>query len=118
LRGAFAKRLVRYGSGNDDEEYGFLLGMFSLLDKILNVDMPTLLHEIELPRELSKALLGEAEDSYYGRLLQYVQIYEDDSDDRPLPNIGLKLNGEKISRLYMDSLVETDEAFGMTEGSV
>jgi hypothetical protein len=63
-------------------------------------------------------MLGEAEDSYYSRLLQYVRIYEDHSDARPLPDIGLTVSGERVARLYMDSLVETDETFGMTEGSV
>jgi EAL and modified HD-GYP domain-containing signal transduction protein len=118
LRGAFAKRLMRCGPEKDDEEHGFLLGMFSLLDQILNVDMETLLKEIELPSEISQALLGEAEDSYYSRLLQYIRIYEDHSDTKPLPDIGLTVNGREVARLYMDSLVETDEAFGVTEGSV
>jgi EAL and modified HD-GYP domain-containing signal transduction protein len=118
LRGTFAKRLMRCGSEEDDEEHGFLLGMFSLLDQILNVDMATLLKEIELPPEISQALLGEAEDSYYSRLLQYIRIYEDHSDTKPLPDIGLTVNGREVARLYMDSLVETDEAFGVTEGSV
>jgi EAL and modified HD-GYP domain-containing signal transduction protein len=118
LRGAFAKRLMRNGSEDEDEEQGFLLGMFSLLDQILNVEMSVLLQDIELHPDISRALLGEAEDSYYSRLLQYVQIYEDHNDTRPFPDIGLKISGERVSRLYMDSLVETDEAFGMTEGSV
>jgi EAL and modified HD-GYP domain-containing signal transduction protein len=117
-RGAFAKRLMRSGQAEDDVEHGFLLGMFSLLDQILNVDMATLLKEIELPLEISQTLLGEAEDSYYSRLLQYIRIYEDHSDTKPLPDIGLTVNGREVARLYMDSLVETDEAFGVTEGSV
>jgi EAL and modified HD-GYP domain-containing signal transduction protein len=106
------------GSEKEDVEQGFLLGMFSLLDQILNVEMEVLMQEIELPSALAQALLGEDEDSYYGRLLRFVQSYEDHSDTSPLPDIGLKLSDGELARLYMDSLVETDEAFGMTEGSV
>jgi c-di-GMP-related signal transduction protein len=109
---------MAHGPEEDDVEHGFLLGMFSLLDQILNVDMETLLKEIELPREISRTLLGEDEDSYYSRLLQYIRIYEDHSDAKPLPDIGLTVSGRAVARLYMDSLVETDEAFGVTEGSV
>jgi EAL and modified HD-GYP domain-containing signal transduction protein len=118
LRGAFAKQLVRNGPKGMDEEYGFLVGMFSMLDQILNMDMSELLQEIQLPSEVSQALLGKAEDSYYSRLLQYLKIYEEHSDTSELPDIGVKLSGEEVARLYMDSVLETDKVFGMTEGSV
>jgi EAL and modified HD-GYP domain-containing signal transduction protein len=116
LRGCFAKRLMAKCRAREDTECGFLLGMFSMLDKILNIPMEDLLNEIELPRQISQALLGEA-DNFYSRLLQYILIYESGNRNLVLPDIGITLSEREISRLYMSSVLETDSIFNETEGT-
>jgi EAL and modified HD-GYP domain-containing signal transduction protein len=110
LRGAFAKRLMRRCAKREDPENGFLLGMFSMLDQVMGMDMETLLAEVELPRPITKALLGKA-DSIYSRLLEYIIIYETGDRDLELPDIGVSISDREASQLYMDSLLETDRAF-------
>jgi c-di-GMP-related signal transduction protein len=87
-----------------------------MLDKILNIPMEDLLNEIELPRQISQALLGEA-DNFYSRLLQYILIYESGNRNLVLPDIGITLSEREISRLYMSSVLETDSIFNETEGT-
>jgi EAL and modified HD-GYP domain-containing signal transduction protein len=116
LRGVFAQRLMRQGKHRKDAEYGFIVGMFSLLDKILDVSMEEVLADIKLPMEISKALLGET-DNYYSRLLQYIVVYESGNRNLVPPNIGLKLSDREISEMYVESIVETDRTFIGMEGN-
>ena len=53
---------------------GFLLGMFSLIDVLLNQPMPEVLKEVTLSNELNAALIGE--DNDLRRLLDLVISYE------------------------------------------
>jgi EAL and modified HD-GYP domain-containing signal transduction protein len=116
LRGCFAKRLMAKSESREDTECGFLLGMFSMLDKILNISMEDLLSEIELPKQISQALRGEV-DNFYSRLLQYILIYESGNRNLVFPDIGITLSEREISRLYMSSVLETDSIFNETEGT-
>jgi EAL and modified HD-GYP domain-containing signal transduction protein len=117
LRGAFAKRLMQKCDIDDDIENAFLMGMFSMLDQILDMNMVEILDQIELAEPVALALLGAA-DNFYSRLLQYVIIYESGNRTLLLPNIGLKLSAREVSRLYMDSVMETNRIYNATtEGS-
>jgi EAL and modified HD-GYP domain-containing signal transduction protein len=116
LRGTFAQKLMRQGYHRADAENGFVVGMFSLLDKILDVSMEEVLEDIKLPAEIAHALLGEA-DNYYSRLLQYVVIYESGNRNLILPNIGLNRTDREISELYVESIVETDSTFNGMVGN-
>jgi hypothetical protein len=78
--------------------------------------MEDLLGEIELPTQISQALRGEV-DNFYSRLLQYILIYESGNRNLILPDIGITLSEREISRLYMSSVLETDNIFNETEGT-
>jgi EAL and modified HD-GYP domain-containing signal transduction protein len=116
LRGAFAQRLMQKGPQRADAEYGFIVGMFSLLDKILDVSMEEVLQDIRLPPEIAQALLGEA-DNYYSRLLQFIMVYESGNRNLLTPDIGVTLTDLEISELYVESIVETDNTFNGMEGN-
>lgn len=66
-----AAKLKRPGLTADT---GFLLGMFSLLDVLLNLPMEEVLKEVNLSDELTDALLGK--DNDLRRLLDLVIAYE------------------------------------------
>jgi EAL and modified HD-GYP domain-containing signal transduction protein len=118
LRGVFAKRLMAATPHQEeDAEQGFLLGMFSMLDRIMDMDMPDLLADLELPPRMTEALLGEGDgEDFYCHLLQYVERYEARRGE-PLPeDVAPGMSEREVSRLYMDSMVETDQTFnGMEE---
>lgn len=105
-RGMFLERLME-SAGRSGEE-GFLLGMFSLLDRILNTRMASLLEGIGLPQGMRDALTSAAE-SEYTAWLQYVLLYEMSNPNLILPELPVPLRGEEIDGLYMSSYSEADE---------
>ena len=110
LRGCFARRLMVVCRPDEDSENGFLLGMFSLLDKILGIDLGTITREVALPPEVEAALLGKEHNFYY-QLLQFIVAYEMRGPQSALPDIGLDIPFSRVSDLYMQSLAETDYTF-------
>ena len=107
LRGCFARRLMTVCCPEEDSENGFLLGMFSLLDKILGTDLGSIAREVALPSEVEAALLGKEHNFYY-RLLQFIVAYEMRSPQSALPDIGLTVPISQVADLYMQSVAETD----------
>lgn len=110
LRGCFARRLMTVCRPEEDSENGFLLGMFSLLDKILGTDLGSIAREVALPSEVEAALLGKEHNFYY-RLLQFIVAYEMRSPQSALPDIGLTVPISQVADLYMQSVAETDYIF-------
>ncbi len=54
--------------------HAFLLGLFSLMDAILNVPLPTIVQRVEIPAEVAAALSGKA--GRLRRLLTMIEAYE------------------------------------------
>lgn len=113
LRACFAKRLMGACCPDHDSEDGFLLGMFSMLDKILGADMEYITTEVTLPPDIEAALLGEQDNLYY-RLLQFILFYEMRSDEWTEIDIGRPISAAQITELYMKSVAETDYVFMTT----
>lgn len=111
LRGIFAERLLAQTEHADRSEEGFLLGMFSLLDKILGLSMEEILQDVELGSEVKDALLG-VQENRYTPLLQYIIVYEMGNPSLLLPNIGIALSSREVARLYMRCLIDVDKTFG------
>ncbi len=110
LRGRFIERLMDNCDGAPESTQGFLLGMFSLLDKILGTQMEELLDELSIDPELKSALLEKAENKYT-TFLQFVMIYEMDNPRLLFPDIGLRIKMEDVSDLYKQCVAETGAAF-------
>ena len=94
-------------AGLDGEE-GFLLGMFSMLDQILDTPMATLLQGLNISPGLRDALTGEAENGYT-QWLQYVMLYEMSNPRLILPALPVKLSAEEVSALYLQCFSDADE---------
>ena len=109
-RGRFVELLMENSTTSLHPGKGFLLGLFSLLDKVMNVRMESLLAETNLDQEIKDALLGRGENEY-SLFLQYVVIYEIANPRLILPNIHLKIQEKDVSMLYMTSIANTDAAF-------
>jgi len=108
LRGRFIEQLMEHANHAPPSEEGFLLGLFSLLDKILGANMTELLKDIQLKQPLKEALLGQAQNTY-AAFLNYVIQYE---QGNIIPYaIELQISTRDIPSLYMQCVAETDEEF-------
>lgn len=91
---------------NVTPDTGFLLGMFSLIDALLNQPMEEILKEIALSPELNAALLGEKND--LRRVLDLAVAYEQGDWDRVITLCGeenipprrLKQNYDAVLQWY------------------
>ncbi len=110
LRGLFIERLMENCDDAPESAQGFLLGMFSILDKILATRLEELLNDIDLDSELKAALLEKA-DNKYTTFLQFVFIYEMENPRLLFPDIHLRLNKSEVTALYKQCEAETDTAF-------
>lgn len=106
LRGLFLERLME-GAGMDGAE-GFLLGMFSLLDRILDTRMDELVEGLGMNPGIRDALTGAAENSYT-MWLQYVMLYEMQNPNLILPELPVSLGAEEIRSLYEDCSFEAED---------
>ncbi len=87
LRGLFIERMMER-AGLDSAE-GCLLGMFSMLDRILDTPMERLVAGIDLNAEMKDALAGTAENGYTP-WLQYIMLYEMSNPRLLLPEIPVE----------------------------
>ena len=110
LRGRFIERLMENADTELQPRQGFLMGMFSLLDRVMGIQLQTLLKDLNLEPALKDALLGKAENEY-SMFLQYAVIYEMANERLILPDIGLRINEIQVSHLYMQCIADTDAAF-------
>lgn len=116
LRGLFTQELMKHADCAPNGEDGFLLGMFSLLDRILGSRMEELLVDLNLNDELKNALLGQ-DDNLFSQFLQYVWLYEMANPNLILPDLHLRLDDREVAELYMRCIVEADAAFNSLEDS-
>jgi len=114
LRGRFIEQLMEASKTRLDSRQGFLMGMFSLLDRVLGVELTQLLKDLTIDSDLKAALLGSAENQY-SIYLQYAIIYEMGNGRLILPDIGV--DEEDAFQLYMKSVSDTDAAFQRVGGS-
>lgn len=108
-RGRFVELLMTHSDTELEPRQGFLMGMFSLLDKVMGVRLENLLQGMQLEPALKDALLGRRENEY-SLYLQYVVIYEMGNPRLILPDIGLHPGIEGM-KVYMASMTDTDVAF-------
>lgn len=118
LRGVFIERLMERSETALDPRQGFLMGVFSLLDKVMGTSLNSLLTDLNLESAMKAALLGR-EENEYSLFLQFAVIYEMANPRLLFPDIRLRILPEQISPLYMECMAETDRAFagpgGVTE---
>lgn len=115
LRGKFIEGLMENSNNAPAKTEGFLLGMFSLLDKILGNKMETILQDLNLNPELKAALLGERENAF-SDFYQYALIYEMGDDRLWYPDIHLRLSMDQVNELYNKCAAQTNAIFQKTGG--
>jgi EAL and modified HD-GYP domain-containing signal transduction protein len=103
VRARFCELLAARSEGDDAAGEGFLLGMTSLLDVILQRGMSAVLEELPLSEALRSALLGY--DNTWRQLLDCVVAYERGDWGACLPLASLaRVDRRWLPSAYMDAL--------------
>ena len=110
VRGLWAETLMTYSPRARDHENGFLLGMFSLLNRILDEPMTELLKDINLNDEVQDALLDRGEN-FYSKLLQFVIDSEKAECRIDLADLGINITPDEVYTQYAKCLAAADLAF-------
>ncbi len=113
LRACFTEALMSHSPWANRSNDGFIMGMFSLLDRIMNMELEQVLRSVPIPKDISNALLG-TEVNVFSRFLEYVLIYEMKSTSLILPTLELDIDSREVANLYMRCIVEADKAFQNT----
>lgn len=116
LRGLFIEKLIQSSNYTLSSDQGFLMGMFSLLDRILGASLTELLKDIDIDSDVKEALIG-IPDNDYAQFLKYVMVYEMGNPRLVLPDIGLTIGDKAVSDMYMGCIVNTDAAFNDMGGA-
>ncbi len=109
VRAKMASFLAPYFSLDEDNAY--LLGMFSLMDSILNLPMEIVLKEFDyLSEELKAALTGR--ENNYKKLLDFIKMFEFGDFDRAYEIVkDTSLNIEKVNDYYFKSIEFADSIY-------
>ena len=110
LRAVFTERLMEYSPMAHRCSDGFLLGMFSLLDRILGISLNKILKDIPIAQDVTAALL-DTEKNLFSTFLEFLLIYEMKNPALILPSLDIRLEPSQIATLYMQCIVEADKAF-------
>ena len=111
LRGLFLEELFNNHIPKLEGEKGFILGMFSLLSKILDQDMEDILKDITIDDDIKAALLKTNKEGIYYRLLKFVEHYEKQDLNVKLSDLGVNLSEETVHELYANKLMIVDRVF-------
>ncbi len=103
LRARFCELLAPYAGLFRRSEDLFLMGMFSMIDAMLDRPLSEILEEIPIAEDIKEALLGK--ENRLGEVYQFVLSYERGEWDR-LFRQGSQLGMEeaKVGYLYMDAV--------------
>lgn len=110
LRGLFAESLIKKSSKSNESESAFLMGMFSLLDKILDEDKEKLLEHLVISEAVRDALLGKLEN-IYSQLLDFIIDYENQRNRISLQSLGINVSEDELLRIYANCVAGVDATF-------
>ncbi|MBM7556609.1 EAL and HDOD domain-containing protein [Halanaerobacter jeridensis] len=102
IRAKFSE-LIAQEIGREDKSKFFMMGMFSLLDVLMNDRFENLLSELPIPEEIKSALLKE--DGIFANVLKLVLAYEKAEWQKLSQNAReLEIEEDKIANFYQKSI--------------
>lgn len=110
LRALYAEELIKRSPYAEKSEDAFLMGMFSLLDKILDESRESLLEDIAISKDVRDALLGKTQN-IYSKLLNFIEDYENQVDRISLADLGINISDDELHKLYARCLEKVDDTF-------
>jgi hypothetical protein len=114
VRASFCERLSRQ-AGLAEPGQGFLMGLFSLLDALLDVPLEEALRQTGVEPLISGALLGTAENDPLGDVFQLVRHYET-ADWKAVSASAAKLDTKAscVGQAYSESTLWAQQALHAT----
>jgi EAL and modified HD-GYP domain-containing signal transduction protein len=110
-RARFCERLPAVTGNPSRSQDLFMMGLFSLLDSILNRPLETLVQELNLPEASRLALLGKAPESYSGQVYSLVCACETaDWEAVKKWSAALNVREEVVSAVYAEALAWSDQS--------
>ncbi|MCX8117547.1 MAG: HDOD domain-containing protein [Desulfobacterota bacterium] len=103
LRAKFCESLAGLSGLSDRSDDLFLMGMFSMIDGLLDRPLSEILEGLPIAEEIKGALLGE--ENRLGGIYQYLLAYEQGRWER-LSELGdrLRIDETKVSSLYLEAV--------------
>lgn len=99
-RAHFAQSIAQELRLGADDAY-FTMGLFSLLDALLDTNMEVLLEQLPLAEDVASALVDPDVDSDYGHVLRFIVNWE---RGIPAPLSGHGLSTEQCCTMYLQAL--------------
>lgn len=103
IRGRLAELLGRTSLSKEESENLFIVGMFSLLDRLLGISMEEVLARIQLPEIISKALLSR--EGIYGPFLALAEACELSTALIGTLAASLKISPVEVDKAHLSALV-------------
>lgn len=103
IRGRLAELLGKTSLSKDESENLFIVGMFSLLDRLLGISMEEVLARIQLPDMISKALLSR--EGIYGPFLALAEACELSTALIGTLAASLKISPVEVDKAHLSALV-------------
>ena len=109
-RGILMEYLLEESSYKSDAEAGFYYGAFSLMDKITDTPLASILGQLRIEAEARSSLLGK-EKNVFDSFLRFVTNWDDPAKPPKEPAIKLSLTETRLKDLYRRCEAETETAF-------
>ena len=107
-RGRFIERLMENADTSAQPGQGFFVGLISLLDQVMGIQLADLVTDLNMGSAQKAALLGKGENEY-SLFLQYAVIYEMHNDRLILPTIHLRVDARMVGDFYQACVSEAEK---------
>ncbi len=110
VRAIFAEKLAKLFKLQGRETEAFLLGLFSLIDTIMEKPLFDIIEPLPLKMDLKGALMGEPNS--FHTILRVLQYYEQGNWDMAIETARIKkLDPSALNILYLDAIEEASTLF-------
>ncbi len=111
IRGLYAERISMHTRQRNRNNEVFIMGMFSMMDIIAEMDIKEALRDMPLEKDIVGAILGDEESEMF-YLLDFVISYEQGDWEK----IGkyeemIQMTREEMAQCYFDCIIYTDQLF-------
>ena len=111
LRARTAEEICRRKSLSGDVSGFSLIGLFSLLDAIMDTSFEKILTHINLPEKITTALI-HPDDSKYGAVIKVIRAYDEaDWDEAQKAGSLIGLSLEEYQKIYLKSIEWCDDIY-------
>ena len=114
IRAKFAENLAPAFGLHEESYSAFLMGLFSVLDVILNKDIKTALDDLSIKEEIYDALV--LSEGPYSALYNFILAYETgDWSEIARFSILQNINPKEVAKAYVDTLIWYKETLSILE---